>query len=892
MSKKRKKSFDEKLRLSKEKQNQDGSKVVIEDSKLKHGDDYRGKIIRDNERFQDKFQERKSKRYDLEKEDKGGKSSNRRYKLEEEKVQHQEEIQSTNHEMNGMPTEVKAEDIGLSHEGEANREIIARPSQNTNIKLKTDSHRETRESVFYSADTQNPDSKINNKASKKVQLRKQAETFRKEEKLAEKASQESEVYDPLAKDTDNDGIPDRYDNNFKDSDYFESTYDVEDPRREEQVHQQENYSQDSTKIQNRKIGKDFRKQQADFKNRNFEKNKYDPLERDTDSDGIADRFDHDFKDSRYFESTFDVEDQELEARKLKEVKVKLKEKQKQKYADEFRKKQAGKELYQEGSKKKNYTNEGFTRNKGKEGKGNASKEAIPNSKKKQGKEKNLAKSGLKKEAVASGLLLGAEKSQDVAKAYLSSGSEDNVGVEGAEKTLEANSKLIHKAQKSFNKRKSKEAYSLSENEYKLKEKKSKLDFREETEKAKETAEYKKSKAYKKFQKRKRMKASIQEKKHTKIIDRIKKSFKDLSISAKNFIVRKSRTAILAILAAIIIGTFFINFGGSSMSLMMNTTSSTLSTTYLSEQGVLSEVNQVFTSMEQELQDEISSLEDYYPGYDEYIVNKDGEIYHNTHELLAYITSRYGAVEKVSDVKNALDELFKEMYQVSYQTEEETRYRTETRTIINENGQEETIQVQVPYVHKKLIVNLRTRTMDSVVREIFAEYPDNITHYEALVANQGNMGDYFGSGTGDLSEIVFNPDFGNPGIAFDDATTKKLFNEAEKHIGKRYVFGANGPSNFDCSSFVCWSYTHSGVRNMPRTTAYRIFTDYCNPVSPSEARAGDIIFFHGTYNSGTPISHVGIYAGNGMMLHAGDPIQYTSINTNYWKSHFYSFGRLR
>ena len=117
------------MRLSKEKQKQDGSKIVIEDSKLKHGDDYRGKIIQDNERFQDKFQERKSKRYDLEKEDKGGKSSNRRYKLAEEKDQHQEEIQRTNHEMNGTPT-VKAEEIGLSHAGEANREIIVRPNQN------------------------------------------------------------------------------------------------------------------------------------------------------------------------------------------------------------------------------------------------------------------------------------------------------------------------------------------------------------------------------------------------------------------------------------------------------------------------------------------------------------------------------------------------------------------------------------------------------------------------------------------------------------------------------------------------------------------------------------------------------------------------------------------
>ena len=83
---------------------------------------------------------------------------------------------------------------------------------------------------------------------------------------------------------------------------------------------------------------------------------------------------------------------------------------------------------------------------------------------------------------------------------------------------------------------------------------------------------------------------------------------------------------------------------------------------------------------------------------------------------------------------------------------------------------------------------------------------------------------------------------------------------------------------------------SGVKRMPRTTAWLIYKNYCNPISPSEAKPGDIIFFKGTYNSGTPISHVGIYAGNGMMLHAGDPIQYTSINSRYWKNHFYSFGR--
>ncbi len=138
---------------------------------------------------------------------------------------------------------------------------------------------------------------------------------------------------------------------------------------------------------------------------------------------------------------------------------------------------------------------------------------------------------------------------------------------------------------------------------------------------------------------------------------------------------------------------------------------------------------------------------------------------------------------------------------------------------------------------------------------------------------------------------YRGNYGNPGIAYDDEDLMALFNEADKHLGKRYVFGANGPTNFDCSSFVCWVFRNSGIYNIPRTTAQGIFNQSTS-ISPTEARPGDIIFFTGTYNAGVPVTHVGIYAGNGMMVHAGDPIQYTSIESNYWRSHFYSFGRLR
>lgn len=419
-----------------------------------------------------------------------------------------------------------------------------------------------------------------------------------------------------------------------------------------------------------------------------------------------------------------------------------------------------------------------------------------------------------------------------------------------------------------------------------------MEFREAKEELKKTKEYKQANAFKKFQKKKQMKSAIGKRNKSRLRDRIKESLIGTLKSSKEMLIRKAKGLMMIVIGLIILGTFIIQFAGTSMTGMINSTSGVLTTTYLSDQNVLSEINQQFSGLEEGLQDEISSVEENYPGYDEYIIEKEGEIGHNTHELLSYITSRCGEIKDSKEVQSIIHDLFTKMYDLSYREEIEIRYRTVTETYTDEDGNEYTESREEAYEYKKLIVTLKKREMDSVVREIFAEYPDNVLHYEALLASKGNMETVFGSGNGNLSEIVDNPDFSNPGIAFDDVTVKALFQEAEKHIGKRYVFGANGPNNFDCSSFVCWSFTHSGVKNMPRTTAWGIYKTYCNPVSPSEAKAGDIIFFKNTYDSGSPISHVGIYAGNGMMIHAGDPIRFVSINTSYWREHFYGFGRVK
>lgn len=764
MEKKLKRDFKERQKIKEEakllgKEYMDADEV----GKLKHGDDYRGKIIHEKDRFQDKIHEKESKR-NFENEIQQG-SPKRKVKQPKNVVK--DKKTDTSKEDNKSP--LVSGDENSVFTSLANDETIADEIVSAPKSIKTEKEISFEE-----------------QKAELLKKRKMAEKVRKELRTEGKYSQNEEIYDPLGKDLDNDGIIDRYDNDFRDSDYFESTYDVED-----NLHTKEGITEHSNKKHN-----------------------------------------------------------------------------------------AQKKLY----KRKNYSDKVYTRKKEDnhaddktEGK-KSSKEMI------QGREKKKSAKG----SVLSGLAKGSEAVRD----YLSHGSDENQGVETGEKIADGNSKLLHGIKNYADKKKAKKSYNLSKKDYKIRKRKSKLEFREAKEELKKTKEYKQANAFKKFQKKKQMKSAIGKRNKSRLRDRIKESLIGTLKSSKEMLIRKAKGLMMIVIGLIILGTFIIQFAGTSMTGMINSTSGVLTTTYLSDQNVLSEINQQFSGLEEGLQDEISSVEENYPGYDEYLIEKEGEIGHNTHELLSYITSRCGEIKDSKEVQSIIHDIFTKMYDLSYREEIEIRYRTVTETYTDEDGNEHTESHEEAYEYKKLIVTLKKREMDSIVREIFAEYPDNVLHYEALLASKGNMETVFGSGNGNLSEIVDNPDFSNPGIAFDDVTVKALFNEAEKHIGKRYVFGANGPNNFDCSSFVCWSFTHSGVKNMPRTTAWGIYKTYCNPVSPSEAKAGDIIFFKNTYDSGSPISHVGIYAGNGMMIHAGDPIRFVSINTPYWREHFYGFGRVK
>ena len=187
----------------------------------------------------------------------------------------------------------------------------------------------------------------------------------------------------------------------------------------------------------------------------------------------------------------------------------------------------------------------------------------------------------------------------------------------------------------------------------------------------------------------------------------------------------------------------------------------------------------------------------------------------------------------------------------------------------------------------LNVKLTNKTLPAVIFERLTEQEKEI--YNVMLQLKGNK-PYLWEGIYEGGTDP-GPDYEIPGEALNDPAFAALMKEATKYIGWPYVWGGSSPStSFDCSGFVCWVYTASGVHNLPRTTAQGIYNQ-CARVSPSEAKPGDLIFFTGTYDSGVPVSHVGIYVGDNKMLHCGNPIQYADITSSYWSQHFYAFGRL-
>lgn len=682
-----------------------------------------------------------------------------------------------------------------------------------------------------------------------------------------------EVYDPLSKDLDNDGVIDRYDMDFRDSNisYRDTSGD-------------EKYF---PKYRNKKFLNDFRKNKEQYQS--------DKQESSFQNKSISTKIERSnvrgYKGKKFRAKSLYLTESKMDNKNYQKLKTgkNLKEKcsvdlnNKNKIIDNNKK---------EGKRANFNLNEKYTRTKKessnvKEGqskfiedklkvKYKLQKDEEKISKlhsKKAKKEKDLVKDNkkVKKGGLENPLILASA----MASNYLYSGKEDNAGIDASYKVSRSTELIGKNIRRNRRKKALKTQRKLEKLDNKIHKKESRLLFEKDFEELKKSRAYQNTNKLNRFFMKKKFQKDFRKKQEVSLKNRIKKSITNMSKKTTEVLKNKGYKNIFIVLC--ILGLFFMLFKEISNigSITSGITSNVMATSYLSKKEVLSDVNNEFSSYEYALQDEIDSIEENYPNYDEYHIKGD-PVGHDVHELFSYLTARYGEIKSTDEIKKELKKLFNQMYKKEYTSKTITKY--------DKDGN--------PYTYKILTLTITKKSIDKIAKEEFANYETNMAHYLSLLENQGNMGDYFGSSYGDLGDIVDNPNFGNPGIEFDDVAVRRLFGEAEKHIGKRYVFGASGPRNFDCSGFVCWSFTKSGVKNMPRTTAWRIYTDYCNPVSPSQAKPGDIIFFKGTYNSGTPISHVGIYAGNGMMIHAGDPIQYANINTRYWKEHFYAFGRPR
>ena len=303
--------------------------------------------------------------------------------------------------------------------------------------------------------------------------------------------------------------------------------------------------------------------------------------------------------------------------------------------------------------------------------------------------------------------------------------------------------------------------------------------------------------------------------------------------------------------------------------------------YFSKDKDMLGAEKAYAKLEQKLQRYLDTYEATH-NYDEYHFYLD-EIEHDPYVLISILSALHDGVFTLAEVQGELEMLFEKQYILTQTVEVEVRYRTETRTDSEGNDYD----VEVPYNYYICKVKLENFDLSHVPVYIMDE--ETLSLYAVYMATLGNREDLF-PGSGYVDKYTKPPTtYDIPPSALEDETFAALITEAEKYIGYPYVWGGSNPNtSFDCSGFVSWALTQSGVCNTGRLGAQGLY-NISTPVSSANARPGDLIFFVGTYD--TPgVSHVGIYVGGGKMLHCGDPIQYADINTSYWQSHFYAFGR--
>lgn len=343
--------------------------------------------------------------------------------------------------------------------------------------------------------------------------------------------------------------------------------------------------------------------------------------------------------------------------------------------------------------------------------------------------------------------------------------------------------------------------------------------------------------------------------------------------------------------------------------IQGTGSTFVGTTYPSKDADMKGAEEDYLELEKELDKQIRQMESTHPGYDEYRYQLD-EIGHDPYQLISHLTAVYEQFTR-GQVKPVIKELFKQQYLLKVWETIEIRTRMETRVGVrptidafgNVSMETYTYQEEVEYEYKILNILLKNKGFDTIARKNMNRKQTG--RYDAYNLTYGNRPELFGAGSptysgGTTGSIGTGGGTGGsgggfkydiPSEALSDEKFARMIEEAEKYLGMPYVWGGSSPStSFDCSGFVCWVINNCGNGwSVGRTTANGL-RGKCSYVSRADAQPGDLVFFEKTYNT-TGASHVGIYVGDGMMIHCGDPISYTSINSTYWQSHFLGFGRI-
>ena len=343
----------------------------------------------------------------------------------------------------------------------------------------------------------------------------------------------------------------------------------------------------------------------------------------------------------------------------------------------------------------------------------------------------------------------------------------------------------------------------------------------------------------------------------------------------------------AIAAAILLMLAFLLNGLSSCSVIMDGVGSGIAaSTYPSQDADMLSAEAQYCAMEAELQHYLDTYESTHD-YDEYHFDLD-TIEHDPYVLISMITALHQGEWTLDEVQGTLQMLFDRQYILTEDVVVETRYRTETDTWTDADGNTHTDTYQVPYDYYICTVTLENFNLSHVPVYIMSE--EQLGMYATYMATLGNRPDLF-PGSGYIGKYVEGSytDYDIPPETLDDEVFAAIIKEAEKYLGYPYVWGGSSPStSFDCSGFVSWVINHSGW-DVGRLGAQGL-CNICTPVSSANVKPGDLVFFTGTYD--TPgVSHVGIYVGNNIMIHCGDPISYANLNSSYWQSHLYRYGRL-